>query len=92
MVSHRDLIMYFVAIRSLYAQIGEGAIAIIDDGSLTAADTEILHRLLGGPQIIRADQIDTGACPRGGTWERLLHILDLSSSRYVIQLDSDTLT
>jgi hypothetical protein len=92
MVSHRDLIMYLVAIRSLYARIGEGAITIIDDGSLTAADAGILRRLLGGPEIIRADQIDTGACPRGGTWERLLHILDLSSSRYVIQLDSDTLT
>lgn len=92
MVSHRDLVMYLVAIRSLYAQIGEGAITIIDDGSLTAADAEILRRLLGRPQIIRADQIDTGACPRGGTWERLLHILDLSSSRYLIQLDSDTLT
>ena len=35
MVSHRDLVMYLVAIRSLYAQIGEGTITIIDDGSLT---------------------------------------------------------
>jgi hypothetical protein len=92
MVSHRDLVMYLVAIRSLYAQIGEGSITVIDDGSLTAADIELLQRSLSDPLIIRADQIDTGACPRGGTWERLLHILDLSSSRYVIQMDSDTLT
>jgi hypothetical protein len=92
MVSHRDLVMYLVAIRSLYAQIGEGTITVIDDGSLTVGDIELLDRLLSGPQIIRADHVDTGACPRGGTWERLLHILDLSSSRYVIQMDSDTLT
>jgi hypothetical protein len=92
MVSHRDLVMYLVAIRSLYAQIGEGSITVIDDGSLTAADIELLQRSLSDPHIIRADRIDTGACPRGGTWERPLHILDLSSSRYVIQIDSDTLT
>ena len=92
MVSHRDLVMYLVAMRSLYPRIGQGSITIVNDGSLTAADADILHRLLGGPQIIRADQIDTGACPRGGTWERLLHVLDLSSSRYVIQVDSDTIT
>ena len=49
MVSHRDLVMYLVAIRSLYAQIGEGAITVIDDGSLTAADITILHRLLSDP-------------------------------------------
>jgi hypothetical protein len=92
MVSHRDLLMCLGAIRSLYARIGEGSITVIDDGSLTAADTEILHRLLSDPHVIRADQINTGSCPRGGTWERLLYILDRSSSRYVIQMDSDTLT
>jgi hypothetical protein len=91
MVSHRDLVMYLVAIRSLYAQIGEGSITVIDDGSLTAADIELLHRSLGEPAIIGVDDIDRGPCPQGGFWERLLHILDLSTDRYVIQVDADTL-
>jgi hypothetical protein len=37
------------------------------------------------------DEIDTGICQRGGTWERLLYCLDRSEDRYVIQLDSDVL-
>jgi hypothetical protein len=92
MVSHRDLVMYLVAIRSLYAQIGEGSITVIDDGSLTVADIALLHRALGGPAIIVLDDIDRGPCPQGGFWERLLHILDRSTDRYVIQVDADTLT
>jgi hypothetical protein len=92
MVSHRDLIMYLVAIRSFYTRIGEGSIIIIDDGSLTREDVELLHRCLGRPQIVAVDEVGTCPCPRGGTWERLLYILDLSAQHYVIQLDSDTLT
>ena len=87
MVSHRDLLMYLVAIRSLYAQIGEGTITIIDDGSLTVRDIELLRSSLGEPKVIGLSQVDVGPCPSGGFWERLLHILDLSTDRYVIQVE-----
>jgi hypothetical protein len=84
--------MYLVAIKSFYRQLPGGAITIIDDGSLTARQRDTLRRHLGVPEIIRIDSIPAGRCPRGGCWERLLHILDRSAETYVVQLDADTLT
>ena len=89
LVSQRDLIMYLVAIKSVYRQVGEGTIHVINDGSLTADGIAALNHHLGDPVIVPIASVDTGACPRGGCWERLLHILDLSRDRYVIQVDSD---
>lgn len=92
MIGTRVLLPYLVAIKSLHAQLGRGRIVILDDGSLTAADRAILAAQLGGPEIRPIQGVDTGPCPRGGTWERLLTILDLRREAYVIQLDSDTVT
>ena len=92
MVSHRDLRMYLVAARSLYGQLREGRFVIVNDGSLTADDMAILDRQLGGPEIVPISSIDTGPCPRGGTWERLFKIAELTQASYIIQMDSDTLT
>src|ERR1039458_8290527 len=92
MVCHRDLIMYLVAAKSFYCKLGFGSFVVIDDGSLTAGDREILERHLSLPQIVHKDVVSTVGCPKGGTWERLLKILDLTHSSYVIQLDADTLT
>jgi len=91
MVSERDLLMYLVAIKSLYPRIGEGRIRVIDDGTLTPRGKETLRLHLGSPTIVPIASIDTGLCPLGGTWERLLHILDLTEDSYVIQVDSDLL-
>jgi hypothetical protein len=91
MVSHRDLIMYLIAIKSFYRRLGRGKIVTIDDGSLTADDRDLLTEHLGRPTIVALSSLDTGGCPKGGTWERLLLILDRSADEYVIQLDSDTL-
>ncbi len=38
------------------------------------------------------EDIPVGGCQRGGTWERLLYLLDRSETEYAIQLDADTLT
>ncbi len=91
MVRSRDLIMYLLAIKSFYCHLPGGEIVVMDDGTLTARDREVLRRHLGGPRIMRVDSVETGTCPEGGCWERLLHILDLSRDSYVIQLDSDML-
>ncbi len=72
MVSHDDLLMYLVAIKSLYGRIGEGSIAVINDGSLTPDDIDRLNYHLGRPEILGAGRIETGPCPRGGMWERLM--------------------
>jgi len=92
MVCHRDMIMYLVAAKSFYRRLGFGSFVIIDDGSLTPGDREILEYHLGLPRMIHKDVVSTLGCPKGGTWERLLKILDLTHSSYVIQLDADTLT
>ncbi|GAA3251282.1 hypothetical protein GCM10020258_06930 [Sphingomonas yabuuchiae] len=92
MIGTRTLIPYLVAVKSFHQQLAMGRIVLIDDGSLTEADRRTLARHCGTPRIIPIAEIDTGACPRGGTWERLLVLLDLRADHYVVQLDSDTVT
>lgn len=92
MIGTRVLLPYLVAVRSLHARLGMGRVVLLDDGSLTDADKRLLDAHCGTPQILRLADVDTGDCPRGGTWERLLTLLDLRARSYVIQLDSDTVT
>ena len=91
MVSHKDLIFYLLAIKSIYFRIGEGSAFIIDDGSLTEQDRALIAYHLPLNKIISIHDVDVGPCPHGGTWERLVTILDLTADEYVIQVDSDTL-
>lgn len=92
MIGTRVLYPYLVAIKSLHHQLQKGRIVVLDDGSLTLRDKQVLKDHLDDPRIIAIDSVDTGNCPVGGTWERLLTILDLRQDHYVIQLDSDTIT
>ncbi len=92
MLQHQDLTMYLLACKALYQFIQEGKFVLINDGSLTRRDLELLDEHLDEPEIIGIDQITTGRLPRGGCWERLIKILELASEYYVIQLDADTLT
>ncbi len=92
MIGTAGVIPYLVAIKSLHARLGRGRVALMDDGTLRPADRDLLARHLGHPAILPVGGVDTRACPRGGTWERLLAILDLRAEDYVIQLDSDTVT
>lgn len=89
MIGTRVLLPYLVAAKSFQARLGRGRFAILDDGTLTPADKAVLAHHLGNPAITPLAAVDTGPCPRGGTWERLLTILDLRRHDYVIQLDSD---
>lgn len=92
MIGTKVLLPYLVAVKSLHAQLQRGRVVILDDGSLTGDDKAVLARHLDNPRIIPIASVDTGPCPVGGTWERLLTILDLRRDNYVIQLDSDTVT
>jgi len=92
MVGRRVLLPFLVAAKSLRQALGRGRFVVMDDGSLTEADRATIEFHLGAPRIIPIASVDTGPCPRGGTWERLLTILDLRAGAYVIQCDSDTLT
>jgi hypothetical protein len=92
MIGTRVLLPYLVAAKSLHAQLGRGRFAILDDGTLTAADRAVLDYHLDRPEIRSIAAVDTGNCPRGGCWERLLTLLELRRDGYVVQLDSDTVT
>src|SRR5262249_4156558 len=77
---------------SLYNRLREGAVLILDDGSLRPYERTLLAEHVPGVKIERLAAIDMGRCPRGGCWERLAWIMELSQNSYVIQLDSDTIT
>jgi hypothetical protein len=66
-------------------------VVIINDSSLTASDLAILCHHIPGIEVLDIDTISTGSCPPGGTWERLVKIVELSASNYVIQADADIL-
>lgn len=86
------LLPYLVAVKSLWSQLRRGRIVILDDGTLTAADRTILAQHCGDPEILSLADVPLGPFPQGGTWERLLTILDRRGGEYWIQLDSDTVT
>ena len=92
MLNTRHIPLYLLAIKSFYGRVNSGAVEVLDDGSLTAHDQALLVRHVPGITIHPATAVVTDPCPRGGTWERLLHILDLSATTYVVQLDADVLT
>jgi hypothetical protein len=92
MVSHRDLLMYLIAIKSIYNYINNGEIVILNDGTLTEQDIALLKQHISFLAIYNVDDIKTGKCPKCGTWERFFLISEYIKDYYVIQIDSDTVT
>lgn len=92
MLCHRDLHMYLASFKSAYRQVGFGRAVIVDDGSLTPEDRALLQQHIPLLSFIDIAAVDRGPCPAGGTWERLLSVVDQSRDNYVIQLDADTLS
>lgn len=92
MIGGAVLVPYLVAIKSLHARLRRGRVMLMDDGTLSPRDRDVLAHHLGDPVILPIGAVNVGPCQRGGTWERLLTILDLRADDYVIQLDSDTVT
>lgn len=91
MCSTRDFVMYLAAMKSMYKYMGEGRVVTINDGSLTQEQQDLLRKHLGA-EVRHIDQAPKRRVPKGGTWERLTTIAELSQDSYVIQVDSDTLT
>jgi hypothetical protein len=92
MIGTTALLPYLVAVKSLWHHLQRGRVAILDDGTLTAQDRAILAHHCGDPEILRIQDVVPGPFPKGGTWERLLTILDRRAGEYWIQIDSDTVT
>jgi hypothetical protein len=91
-IYHSALDMSLLALKSFGKVLGRGRFELLDDGSLTQEDYAVLKHHLPGVIITKITDVDVGKCPRGGTWERLVHIINLTKQAYVIQVDTDTLT
>lgn len=92
MIGTAVLLPYLVAVKSLHHHLPRGKIVLLDDGTLTAGDKQVLAHHCDEPEIITKQHVDTAPCPRNNCWERLISILDRRSDHFVIQLDSDTVT
>lgn len=91
-LQHKDVLAYLVAAKSFAHHTGYGRFALLDDGTLTAADRALLARHLPGIDFRAMAEVRYGGLPVGGTWERLITITALAEKNYVIQLDADTVT
>ena len=92
MVAKSDVQMYMLSLKSFYARIKRGKVIAIIDRDLPSSSRELLLRHIPGLRFVILEDIDTGICQRGGTWERLVYILDHTRDEYAVQLDCDTLT
>lgn len=92
MVAKADVAMYLLALKSFYPKLGRGKVVAIIDRDMPQTARETLVRHVIGLEFVILEDIPTGECQRGGTWERLLYVLDRSEREYTIQLDSDTLS
>ncbi|SHG21081.1 hypothetical protein SAMN02745206_03472 [Desulfacinum infernum DSM 9756] len=92
LVCHTDLIMYLVAIKSLYSSLKMGEVVVIDDGTLTHKDKNILSEHVSPSMILHVDSVYSDETPDDVSWKRLLHVVELVQNNYVIQVDSDTVT
>lgn len=92
MISNSDVPMYLLALKSFYYHLGRGKIAAIVDRGMPDESRAILSHHVPGITLSHLEDIDTGKCQRGGTWERVLHVLQRSEREYTLQLDADTLT
>jgi hypothetical protein len=92
MVANDDVQMYLLALKSFYARIGRGKIVAIIDGDMPNQLRYVLQQHIHGIELQVLEDIETGPCQRGGTWERLVYLLERSHQEYVIQLDADVLT
>jgi hypothetical protein len=84
--------MYLIAIKTFLYNFTMGSVYVLNDGSLTDADLELIKRHVPNITIKHINEIDTTGFPTGNTWERLLYYIELSKDAYVIQIDTDTLT
>src|SRR5690349_17584622 len=83
-VSTADFVMYLAAMKSMYRQMREGRVVTIDDGSLTQEQRDLLRKHLDS-EVRHIKDAPKRRVPKGGTWERLTSIVELSRDSYVIQ-------
>ena len=88
----RDLFIYLAAVKTFSQSIRPSRVHALDDGSLTTADRALLRTHIKDIVFLELKDYRSPHCPINGCWERLLAVADLCQSRYIVQLDSDTIT
>jgi len=91
MIKNRDVPMYVLSIKAFYAHLGAGRVIGIIDRDMPQALRDIIRRHVDGIELVVLEDLDPGKCQRGGTWERLVFLLDRSENQYMIQVDADVL-
>jgi hypothetical protein len=91
MVGDDDVHLYLLGMKSFYRRIGSGQIVAIVAATMPQKDRDLLAEHFDGIRFEPLERIDTGRCQRGGTWERLVYIVDRARDEYTVQLDCDTL-
>jgi hypothetical protein len=91
MVGKGDVQMYLISMKAFYRRLGRGKLVAIIDRDMPQVSRDKLSENFIGIEFTHLEDIDTGSCQRGGTWERLVYLLDRARAEYTIQVDSDTL-
>ncbi len=91
MVQESDVQMYILAVKALYRRLGRGRIATIVRADFPKRQRELIRRHLGPVEFHDVEDLPTGRCQRGGTWERLVFCVNRSANEFVIQIDCDVL-
>jgi hypothetical protein len=91
MVAKGDVQMYLISMKAFYRRLGSGKLVAIIDRDMPKDSRDTLSAHFKGIEFAILEDIDTGGCQRGGTWERLVYLLDRARGEYVIQADCDTL-
>lgn len=89
MIGKKYLSAYLVAVKSFLYWFNQASVHILNDGSLQDEEIKLLKHHVPGIQISHISEVEVGVMPRGGCWERIIKLIELSQSSYVIQLDSD---
>jgi hypothetical protein len=92
MVGNGDVLMYIVGMKSFYRRLKKGKLKVIVARTMARSMRDLLRYHFTGVEVAELDELDTGTCQRGGTWERIVHLIDLSRDQYAIQVDADTLS
>lgn len=92
MVHQRDVHSYLVAVKSFTYFLNPERIVVVCDPSIGSEERATLKQHVPHVELRDAHEFTHPDMPRGGTWERLFAIANLSAENYVIQLDADTLT
>jgi len=84
--------MYLLAIKSFYRKLRRGRVIIINDGTLSKGDIDLLKEHVKPIEIIQAKSLESSKCPSYISWKKLFCIAQTVKESFTIQLDSDTLT